>query len=138
MGFLLVAGASMNLARRTSQAVVSNNNDGIHTQSSSLRNTAAPRDEKNRLTPIGETSIGRHGKKYRTALNGATKATPRPPLVKASSSPCENPARKRNVHSRPRLKLVPLNLRTRAAAAVAIAAANTMECDNPRWPRMSE
>ncbi len=62
--------------------------DGSRIQRISLCRTARPRAEKN-PTPIGETWIGRHGKKKRWLLNGAKNATPRPPLVSASSSPWE-------------------------------------------------
>ena len=50
---------------------------------------STPLLEKNRLTLIGETSIGRHGKKYLALLNGANRATPRPPFVSISSKGCE-------------------------------------------------
>jgi hypothetical protein len=39
---------------------------------------------------MGDTSIGLHGKKYRSLLNGANKATPRPPFVSISSNVCES------------------------------------------------
>jgi hypothetical protein len=47
----------------------------------------------------GDTSSGLVGKKYRFSLNGAKKATPRPPFVRASSTPCDAMARKRNSHT---------------------------------------
>jgi len=62
---------------------------GSHTHRSSLRMICAPLLEKNRRTLTGETSIGRHGKKYLTLLNGANRATPRPSLVSISSKGCE-------------------------------------------------
>jgi len=62
---------------------------GSHTHLSSLRMICTPLVEKNLRTPIGETSIGRHGKKYRVLLKGAHSATPRPPLVSISSNGCE-------------------------------------------------
>ena len=62
---------------------------GSQTQIISLRITSKPRSLKN-LMPIGETSIGRHGKKYRSLLKGASNATPEPPLVNISSNGCEN------------------------------------------------
>jgi hypothetical protein len=49
-----------------------------------------PRWEKNLRTLKGETSMGRHGKKYRALLKGANRATPRPPLVSISSKGCES------------------------------------------------
>ena len=50
--------------------------EGSHTHLNSLRIISTPRLEKNLRTPIGDTSIGRHGKKYLTLLNGAHRATP--------------------------------------------------------------
>src|SRR5207245_4599686 len=59
---------------------------GTHTQTTSDRSTLMPFDANpERLN--GETSIGLHGRKNRWLLNGLKKATPRPPLVAASSSP---------------------------------------------------
>ena len=58
---------------------------GSHTHWSSLHMICTPRREKNLRTLMGETSMGRHGKKYRVLLNGANRATPRPPLVSISS-----------------------------------------------------
>ena len=49
---------------------------GSHTHLSSLRMISTPLLEKNLRTPIGDTSIGRHGKKYRALLNGDHRATP--------------------------------------------------------------
>ena len=37
--------------------------DGAHTHTISLASTAMPRGEKNRCRPIGDTRIGRQGKK---------------------------------------------------------------------------
>src|SRR6185369_6995489 len=68
---------------------------GIQIHTSSLRITAHPFAEKKRARPIGETWIGRKGKKIRRLSNGAKNATPRPPFVMASSVPCEAAARKR-------------------------------------------
>ena len=50
--------------------------EGSHTHLISLRIICPPLLEKNLRTPIGDTSIGRHGKKYLTLLNGAHRATP--------------------------------------------------------------
>ena len=43
---------------------------------------------KNALTRTGKTWMGRQGKKYLVRSNGEKKATPSPPLVSASSTPC--------------------------------------------------
>ena len=50
--------------------------EGSHTHLNSLHMISPPRLEKNLRTPIGDTSIGRHGKKYLALLNGAHRATP--------------------------------------------------------------
>ena len=60
---------------------------GSHTHWSSLLMTAKPHLLKKALTPIGETSMGVHGKKNLVLSNGLNKAIPNPPLVNASSNP---------------------------------------------------
>src|SRR5258708_445682 len=60
---------------------------GIQIHRSSLCSTATPRSLKKRVTEIGETAIGRHGRKYRVLSNGEKNATPNPPLVIASRNP---------------------------------------------------
>ena len=59
---------------------------GIQTQKNSLLKISQPRSVKNPETLIGETLIGRKGKKYLSLLNGENNATPNPPLVLASSN----------------------------------------------------
>jgi hypothetical protein len=49
--------------------------------------TVNPHLLKNALAPIGETSIGVHGKKYLVVSKGLKKAIPDPPLVNASKIP---------------------------------------------------
>src|SRR5687768_564281 len=66
------------------------NADGSHTHLSSLKITRTPHSEKKLPMPIGDTSIGLHGKKYLSLLNGANRATPNPPFVSMSSSGCES------------------------------------------------
>src|SRR5215813_3767895 len=51
--------------------------------------TRNPRVVINPAADIGETGIGRHGRKYRVLSKGAKNATPIPPFVIASKSPCE-------------------------------------------------
>ena len=72
---------------------------GIQIQRSSLSNTAKPFPLKNRESDIGETTIGRHGKKYRVLSHGENNATPRPPLVIASKKPWLAVAKKKYVQS---------------------------------------
>src|SRR5215213_5150322 len=72
---------------------------GNQTQIISLKITTRPRSPK-KLKPIGETSIGRHGKANLLPLNGARSATPEPPFVSISSSGCENVASEKKIASR--------------------------------------
>ena len=58
---------------------------GINTQINSEAMTVNPHSEKNAFTPIGDTWIGRKGRKSRSWSKGQYRATPRPPLVMASS-----------------------------------------------------
>ena len=96
--------------------------DGAHSQTTSLVSTSTPRREKNDQTPIGDTSIGRAGKCQRVSTNGAKKATPRPPLVKASRSPCEAAARASTSHSHHRDSAGREGIASVATAASAAAA----------------
>lgn len=64
-------------------------NEGIHTHTNSLLSICMPLSLKNFVTLIGETLITFHGKKYRSFQKGAKKATPLPPVVKASKTPCD-------------------------------------------------
>jgi hypothetical protein len=65
----------------------------IHT--SSFLNTDQPHGVKKDLILIGETWIGVHGKKYRFEEKGDKKATPYPPVVRASRKPWLAQARKK-------------------------------------------
>jgi len=49
---------------------------------------------------MGDTRIGRHGKKKRSFEKGARRATPRPPSVRASRSVWETVQRKMNANAR--------------------------------------
>src|SRR5205823_12240846 len=109
--------------------------DGSHTHLNSLSITRIPHFEKKLATPIGDTSIGLHGKKYLSLLNGANSATPRPPFVSISSKECESVDinRKRKI-----TQLPPGLLRNRVKVSSALsAAAKTMECVKPRCPSIS-
>jgi hypothetical protein len=61
--------------------------EGSHTHRSSLLITAKPHRLKNEATPTGETTMGRHGKKYLVISKGDNKATPKSPFMKASRRP---------------------------------------------------
>ena len=60
---------------------------GSQTHKSSLLITIKPHLLKKGPMPIGETTIGVHGKKYLVFSKGDNKAIPKPPLVKASRTP---------------------------------------------------
>ena len=49
--------------------------------------TRIPRSVNNPAPDIGETGIGRQGRKYRVLSKGAKNATPNPPFVIASKNP---------------------------------------------------
>ena len=108
---------------------------GIPTQTSSLIRTSAPRAVKKRERPIGETSIGRQGKKNRSCAKGARSATPRPPSVKASKIPWEAIARVRYVQAG--IRVSPVVRRVTATMTAPRPAAKRSECVNPRWPSRS-
>src|SRR5437879_8476803 len=99
---------------------------------------AAPSPLKNRPTPTGETLMGRHGKKYRAVSNGEKNATPNPPLVRASSMPCDTVTRK----NRPtrdhqcRENFMSL-LYSHDTTSRLHSAANNKECESPRCPSKS-
>jgi hypothetical protein len=93
---------------------------------------STPLPEKNRLTLIGETSIGRHGKTYLALLKGANRATPRPPLVSISSKGCERVEtnkKRKTIHGVGWLWRKSVDV-SRALSA----AAKTMEWVTPRCP----
>ena len=62
---------------------------GTQIHINSLCSTRNPGSLKNSRTPIGETAMGRMGKKYLVGSNGEKNATPNPPSVNASSRPCD-------------------------------------------------
>src|SRR5437762_14201251 len=65
--------------------------NGNHTQQSSETSTG-PAFAAKSSAPIGDTRIGRNGKKKRRFENGMKKPTPLPPLVIASRTPCDSNA----------------------------------------------
>jgi hypothetical protein len=92
--------------------------------------TCKPCSLKN-LAPMGDTWIGRKGKKYRSALAGQKRATPFPPLVKASRRVCEVVLIQTSVKTIAGLDRSFLENKTEI---VAQARAATKECEAPRWP----
>lgn len=63
--------------------------NGTPTHKASLHITSRPHSLKKRLIPIGDTFMGLQGKKYLEFLKGEKNATPRPPVVIASSRECD-------------------------------------------------
>jgi hypothetical protein len=63
-------------ARRSASIDIASRATGIQIHSSSLRNTSSPRSLKKRVAEIGETAMGRQGRKYLSLLNGEKKVTP--------------------------------------------------------------
>lgn len=80
--------------------------------------------------------MGRKLKKYRSVSKGLKNATPKPPVVMASSTPCEAVARNNNSHSRPfggpacRRWISP----AKPTAVEATTAAASIEWLRPRCP----
>ena len=81
----------------------------------------------NALTLSGDTSIGVNGRKYRWLEIGEKNATPSPPLVIASRTPCDVVATKMKSQNRRRLSLTNDMPRNRATRNVAVASAKKSE-----------
>ncbi len=112
-------------------SVIASNNDGSPTQQNSAPTTRRPRSLKKRV-PMGETWIGRNGKKNRSVDHGQNRATPFPPLVNASNKVCEV------VEIQVATNTVHRGVRRRLASAMETNAqtnAATSECDAPRCPQ---
>lgn len=91
--------------------------------------TESPRGVKKLRRPIGDTSIGRMGKKYRSLSKGQKKAMPWPPSVKASSVPCDTEPIKIIVKA---IKGVAFNDFENNSPNIPIKRANIMEWVKPR------
>src|SRR6266536_3790313 len=94
--------------------------------------TCRPRRERKGPTPIGDTRITRHGRKNRSLENGLQNATPRPPVVIASRTPCDAALAKTN--AKVESGEAP-NRRANGSERSATAAAKKSEWVNPRWPK---
>lgn len=70
----------------------------------SFRIVVAPAGLK-KARPMGDDTIGRHGKKKRVALNGARKATPKVPSTIASRTECDAVDAKKSANSAKRFIL---------------------------------
>ena len=104
---------------------------GIQIQMNSEARISPPRPEKNPFTPIGETSMTREGRKNLRLENGLKNATPRPPVVIASSRPWDAAATKTTVNTVPgRERSRPEN----GTASSASRAAKVREWVKPRCP----
>ena len=108
--------------------------EGIHTQTNSFRIVVAPAELK-KASPIGDETIGRHGRKNRAELNGAKKATPNVPSTMASRPEWEAVAAKKNANSARRL-IIPLTgfLKASSTTSPLTTIAKKNECVSPRWP----
>ena len=115
--------------RRLITAAAAKVNSGNHTQRISDKMTVIPLGEKKRESPRGDTSIGCNGAKYRSLTKGHKKAIPRPPLVNASSMPCDATATNKNQNAR---FGVDNNCLAIAAPMAATMNANNKEWLNPR------
>ena len=73
---------------------------GTFNHMNSLRRTSIPRALRKPARPIGDTSIGCHGAKYRLSSNGIRKPTPKPPFVNASMTQWDAVATKPSTASR--------------------------------------
>ena len=106
--------------------------DGTHTHISSFNNVAAPAELKN-ANPIGDDTIGRHGRKKRPALNGAKNATPNVPSTIASSTECDAVAAKKNANNASRLIATVIGfLKNNSTTNQLSKTANKNECVRPR------
>jgi len=102
----------------------------------SLKRMCNPSSLKNLPMPIGDTAIGRKLKKYLLVSKGEKNATPNPPLVIASRTPCDAVHRKRYNHI-PAIVTFGL-LRYHATASTALnRTANSKEWVRPRCPHTS-
>ena len=109
-------------------------NDGIHTQTNSLIIVVAPAELK-KASPMGDDTIGRHGRKNRAGVNGAKNATPKVPSTMASRTECEAVAAKKNAKSPSRL-ITPSTvfLKNSRTTSPLNTAAKKSECVSPRCP----
>ena len=106
--------------------------DGIQTQTNSFMIVAAPAELKNAM-PIGDDTIGRHGKKNRVAMNGAKKATPRVPSTMASKTEWEAVATKKNANIASRSFQLLLKFRKKERTTIPLSSnAKKSECVTPR------
>lgn len=107
-------------------------NDGTHTQMNSFAIVVAPAELKN-ANPMGDDTIGRHGKKNRAALNGAKKATPNVPSTMASRTEWDAVAAKKKANRARRL-IIPSTgfLKASNTTKPLSAIAKKSECVSPR------
>jgi len=120
--------------RERNQGASMTSKEGIHTQTNSFAIVAAPAELKKAI-PMGDETIGRHGRKNRVGLNGAKKATPNVPSTIASRNACEAVAAKKEANSARRL-IVPLPgfLKNKSTTSPLNAIAKKSECVSPRCP----
>jgi len=97
--------------------------------------TSLPQGLKNPAKPMGDTFKGLQGKKYRVVSKGEKKATPQPPLVRASRTPwAEVSKKKKRPHRGLKNLLSPLN--PPKMILILTRKANNKEWKNPRCPKI--
>ena len=106
---------------------------GTQIQIASLAITVNPRLLK-KPSPIGDTSIGRHGKKNLSELNGASNATPRPPSVNMSRNGWDSVIAAKNRATFHLAIGIPEPISADTIRPTSIA--NATECVIPRWPNI--
>src|SRR5262245_47422233 len=123
----MTARAALRLSHSAAAIAKSQNSANSH------RMTRNPRPVINPAADIGETRIGRHGRKYRVLSKGAKKATPSPPLVIASNSPCDAVIAAKKI-ARFKYEWPHFPRTARAAAPAPTRAAKNNEWVKPRCP----
>lgn len=124
----MTARGALRLSQNAAAIAKSQNNANSH------RMTRNPRLVINPAADIGETGIGRQGRKYRVLSRGAKKATPSPPFVIASNNPCDAVIAAKKIASF--MNEWPHFPRTaRAAAPAPTKTAKSNEWVKPRCPK---
>jgi hypothetical protein len=109
------------------------NRDGVQTQMNSFKMVEAPAELKN-ASPMGDETIGRHGKKNLVDQNGAKSATPSVPSTMASRNECDAVAQKKNATS-PNLPIPSIgSLKNSSTTTPLKTNAKNNECVSPRCP----
>lgn len=116
---------------RNPQETRASPNSGHQTHRSSDHKTPSPTGERKRLRLSGAAGMTGKWAKNRSSDHGQRKATPSPPLVKASRTLCDIAAAKRKSKTH---RKVLWSCRNKHAPSKATTEANRMEWLNPRCP----